>query len=170
VRCGLDLVDVVIEPVTGRYIPFHGQKAILVCQSDALGQVLYRQIVSAMVDRGETEQLGRSDVWDGKLVLRVAIAALLSVELSGLVEESIAQRCRVRVDARVALLLIREGKGPRQRCQSPCGGGLVHEGARGNIGFTYTRKTKHGGEQQGAAKICVVGREIAQEQVCIKQP
>lgn len=34
---------------------------------------------------------------------------------------------------------------------------------------TYTGKTKHGGEEQGAAKISLVGHKIAQEQVCIKK-
>ena len=39
-----------------------------------------------------------------------------------------------------------------------------------NILSTYTCKTKHGGEQHGAAKIGPVGQKIAKKQVCIKKP
>lgn len=45
----------------------------------------------------------------------------------------------------------------------------TRRGGGENVLCTYTGKTKHGGEKQGAAKISLVGHKIAQEQVCIKK-
>lgn len=73
------------------------------CQLNALNQVCQRQLAAAMAGRREAEKLGRSDVRDRELVLRVP-SALLNVQLLGFVEEGIAQSCRVGIDARVALL------------------------------------------------------------------
>lgn len=42
-------------------------------------------------------------------------------------------------------------------------------GRHDGVSSTYTGKTKHGGEKQGAAKISLVGHKIAQEQVCMKK-
>lgn len=65
-------------------------------------------------------------------------------------------------------LAVREKRGCCQRCQSR--GGHLDPGGRRKVLSTYTGKTKHGGEEQGAAKLGLVGHEIAYEQVCIEQP
>lgn len=72
-------------------------------QLNALDQVSQRQLVATIAGRCEAEQLGRSDVRDGELVLWVP-SALLPVQLLGFVEEDIAQSCRIGIDARIALL------------------------------------------------------------------
>lgn len=103
VRCGLYIVDVVVQPVPGRVPLADGQQAVLVRKLDALDHVSQRQLVAAVAGGGQAEQLRRGDVGDGELVLRVA-RALLPVQPLGLVEEGIAQGRRVAVDARVTLL------------------------------------------------------------------
>lgn len=88
------------------------------CQLDSFDHVTQRQLIAAVARRRETKQLGRGDVRDRELVLRVA-GALLPVELLGFVEKGIAQSCRVGIDARVALLSRRNCY--YQRCQSLLG-------------------------------------------------
>lgn len=75
-RCGLYVVDVVVQPVPGRVALVNGQQPVLVRQPDALDQVPQRQLAAAVACRGEAEQLCGGDVGDRELVLRVARALL----------------------------------------------------------------------------------------------
>lgn len=81
----------------------NGQQTVLVCQIDTLDKVFQRQLIASIAGCGETEQLGRSDVGDRELILRVA-GALLPVQPLSFVEEGMTQSRRVGIDARVALL------------------------------------------------------------------
>lgn len=112
-----------------------------------------------MAGGSEAEQLRRGDVRDRELVLRVA-RALLPAQPLGLVEEGIAQGGRVAIDARVTLLF-RAGKGEVSVIDAGVWGGHLDTRGQKNVVFTYTGKTKHGGEEQGAAKLGLVGHEIA---------
>lgn len=75
-RCGLYIVDVVIQPIPGRVFLANGQQPVLVCKLDALDQVYQRQLVAAMAGRRQAEQLGCGNIRDRELVLRVACALL----------------------------------------------------------------------------------------------
>lgn len=113
-RRGPYIVDVVIQPVAGRVRLVNGQQPVLVCQVDTLDEVFQRQLIASMAGRGEAEQLGRSDVGDRELILRVS-GALLPVQSLSFVEKGMTQSRRVGIDARVTLLS--GGKFHRQHFQ-----------------------------------------------------